>query len=871
MDWFSSQGEDGVSAIDSADSKKLKNAVCVAVFGEEKAAVGRLVGFLEKAVPEAAAILIVGPDGDLHATGGVGFEAIQSVLVKAGLPVCWGGLCFSDVPHYERHDVAFALSKKFEDEVRAALATGIRNLSLDPRLPESDKPRGSRVCIATNEIFGPTKNGGIGTAYTSLAEALAAAGHDVTILYLGKVTDEHGLAHWREHYRERRIRLEQVEIAEHPTLDWEHDNIRYAHLAFSWLRQANTVCPFDIIHFPECNGHAYFSCLAKRQGLAFQETTLCVGTHSSTEWIFQANNVSLESFFNLSSDFLERGAVAWADAVLGPSLYLLQWMRAHHWELPEEHVFQQQYIQPHSARGDANAPRDLRAVEELVFFGRLETRKGLSIFCDALDHLASIGQVDGLRITFMGKEAMIDGVLAKEFIAGRSEGWPFEWQIIDNLLQDAAVEYLQGEGRVAIMASPVDNSPNTVYEAIGLGVPFLASRTGGIPELIHPGDVATHTFYHRDIAERGRLLAELIDRAVKNGHGPARPAIEQDTNELVTLDWHARLGELHRSERDEDEVNNRAPGTKVTLCVAVATADEAAASKQLLETFQYQTHTNLEIVLATSGKGILCVPDHARVIEVEDSATPAELRDAAAAAAEGEFLLFARPATAMEPHEVETFLRVHRRTEAPILTAYHKPRGSSTDAALNGLLPDYPAGGDPFLNLLKPAAGSGHLFVSRSAYDESGGFAPLKASPLPDQSFLAAAAARGVQIEVVPEPLFRWDGEIEPDSGTSVAYAHDVALTAAFGEKLPFALRRLPHFARAQGHRSAEMIKHMNWLRDEVDAHKAFVEEREEVRRSEKHQLKQEIKRLKAKIEVAKKEKQIAVAEASKPFWKRKK
>jgi hypothetical protein len=48
-----------------------------------------------------------------------------------------------------------------------------------PPLPEIGAPRGSRlprVCIATWEIEGPSRNAGIGTAYTSLADALKRAG-----------------------------------------------------------------------------------------------------------------------------------------------------------------------------------------------------------------------------------------------------------------------------------------------------------------------------------------------------------------------------------------------------------------------------------------------------------------------------------------------------------------------------------------------------------------------------------------------------------------------------------------------------------------------------------------------------------------------
>src|SRR5712664_967992 len=38
------------------------------------------------------------------------------------------------------------------------------------------------------------------------------------------------------------------------------------------------------------------------------------------------------------------------------------------------------------------------------------------------------------------------------------------------------------------MASSVDNSPCTVYEALAWGFPFLAARSGGVPELIDQAD-----------------------------------------------------------------------------------------------------------------------------------------------------------------------------------------------------------------------------------------------------------------------------------------------------------------------------------------------------------------------------------------------
>jgi glycosyltransferase involved in cell wall biosynthesis len=49
--------------------------------------------------------------------------------------------------------------------------------------------------------------------------------------------------------------------------------------------------------------------------------------------------------------------------------------------------------------------------------------------------------------------------------------------------QAGAIEYLRGDGRLAVISSLADNFPNTVLECVGVGVPFLASDVGGIPEI----------------------------------------------------------------------------------------------------------------------------------------------------------------------------------------------------------------------------------------------------------------------------------------------------------------------------------------------------------------------------------------------------
>ena len=84
--------------------------------------------------------------------------------------------------------------------------------SLFPSLPKLTVARGSdlpRICIATWEIEGPSRNAGIGTAYTSLADALKRAGYDVSILFLlGCHPTDGNMIDWVDYYRtEKGMRL----------------------------------------------------------------------------------------------------------------------------------------------------------------------------------------------------------------------------------------------------------------------------------------------------------------------------------------------------------------------------------------------------------------------------------------------------------------------------------------------------------------------------------------------------------------------------------------------------------------------------------------------------------------------------------------
>src|SRR5206468_11362895 len=89
--------------------------------------------------------------------------------------------------------------------------------------------------------------------------------------------------------------------------------------------------------------------------------------------------------------------------------------------------------------------------------------------------------------------------------------------------QREALQYLRDGAKLAVMPSPFDNSPCTVYEALASGIPFLATRTGGIPELVADDDRDRVLFDHSTTGLRNALL-----EVIEHGGWIATQAISQD-------------------------------------------------------------------------------------------------------------------------------------------------------------------------------------------------------------------------------------------------------------------------------------------------------------------------------------------------------
>lgn len=650
-----------------------------------------------------------------------------------------------------------------------------------PQLPQGDSEERRRICIATWEIEGPSRNAGIGSAYASLAGALKRAGHEVTILFLlGCHPTDGNIIDWIDYYGQQGLTLVPLPMGHHPRIHaaWA-SSVSYH--TYQWLKEHQN--EFDIIHFPECQGLAFYSLLAKRQGLAFGDTTFVISTHGPTLWVKEGSQDYLRNLGELEIDFMERTSVSAADIVVSPSQYLLGWMQQNGWELPDQ-TYVAPYVLPEGVLSqDPAEPHQSSRIQEIVFFGRLEIRKGLKLFCDALDELSGDPVTHKLEVTFLGKETQIYGRSSIGYICDRSKEWSMPWRIASNKFRNAAIDYLRQPGRLAVVASLSDNFPNTVLECAGAGIPLLASNVGGIPEIIDPADRDSVCF-----EPRPHVLAERLRAALQHGARSPRPSASFAGTERTWVQWHAgiratRTAPAVRRARQPRE-HSIFPLLSVCFAYNGRHGDEAAT----LASLQQQDYPHFEIIVAECGRNSELASESSndasdandfnanngkaeklhrfRVAEAELGAG----RNAAVKHATGEYLFFVDDHTMLlAPNTLSVFVQVAQRVNADIVTSaisfFFGSSNGGSEARLENSRRVF-LGGDVATGAFVNCFGSTNALVRRDAFAKVGGFSEEAVSTIDDWEFLAKAALMGLSIETMPE-VFVWQRE-DPDRDSLV-------------------------------------------------------------------------------------------------------
>lgn len=652
-----------------------------------------------------------------------------------------------------------------------------------------------RVCLVTTEFHGLFKNGGIGTANTGLALTLAQAGFDVTVAFassdaLGPRALEGDLAELKADYSKLGVTLDFVPASELITKPFE-DPRSASYCVYLYLKQHD----FDVVYFNDCGGHGYYSLLAKHAGVFPNAPRMYVVAHGPLDWVLELNSLPYRDRLAIAVSFLERRSAALAETVISPSRYLADWMASHGWELPADvRVLPNIVILPRSLPSVTPSAKP-EPTTEIVFFGRLEVRKGLELFCDAVD-LIDPGKLRNVRITVMGKFSHIAGLHSGMYVFERARRWPAPLRVLSTYGQEEALAYLTKSNALAVIPSLAENSPCVVAECLELGLPFIATDSGGTAELVVPEDRAACL-----VAPDPAKIAAKLERAIECGHRPARPA---NSGPDLIAKW-LRLTETGRLDSPEDRVSHSSaapaaatpnePAGLPLVSVCLAPSSRMSGLPALLQSLLQQKYLHLELILLDhstradrhrwpwanfeSARDRIAL----RVLP-RASGDRSAARNEAAAQAQGQYLLFFdEDQVTLLPHCIEVMVAAALRTGADIITGVPWYDGDNLPGPQReGSWRYFPIGACVELGAFENCFGSGAFLVKRSSFEQVGGFQTPAQTGVEDWLFLAASVLSGLHIEVVPESLFRCANAPSAALSSSAVDHHRRILSAYGGQ-----------------------------------------------------------------------------------------
>lgn len=372
---------------------------------------------------------------------------------------------------------------------------------------------GRRVTIVGSELLGRPGTGGAGTADSLLAVALGRHGHEVELLIasgreIGPISDE-----WRQIYASAGVEIRVLEALPRVTPPYLARSLE--------VMQALAGEPRDVVIANDWRGLAYLALRARQTGVGLVDAAFVIHCHGPGRVLTEFAQKIPDTLERFGESVMERACIGLADAVVSPSAWLLDWMRQHGWPVPDSaRVIQ--YIRQSAALDESpeRAAAD-GGIRRLVFFGQLREGKGVRIYLSSLEALEP-RLLDGLELVFLGSdrgrwtaERVLDELPSR--VREQVAGIRFE----PRLDRDAALAELRRPGALAVMPSLLDNSPNTVSECIEHGIPFVATETGGIPELVSETDRARVL-----CAPTAEALAHTLATALSSrpSFAPAQPA-----------------------------------------------------------------------------------------------------------------------------------------------------------------------------------------------------------------------------------------------------------------------------------------------------------------------------------------------------------
>jgi glycosyltransferase involved in cell wall biosynthesis len=635
--------------------------------------------------------------------------------------------------------------------------------------------RPGTICFVTADFAGVVRNGGIGTHFLLMSRLLARCGWGVHVLFCGAVDDEERLRQAPSELAREGITFTRLEdLPAPPGAAIQHyggdaDTLVLSENVLEALEGLHAEHQFDLIEFPDWGALGLRSAQAKDSGDALLDVPLAVKLHSTSQWQREGNLQLRVSPVELKMEFCERYAFEHADIQLAPSQYMLEYVRGVDWQVRDDAAVAYPYPD-----AEPEPTCQLPAISELVFFGRLEQRKGLNLFLDALDSIEP-----DMPALFLGKDTRIDGRLASELIRDRLGDRPH--RIETGLDREGALAELRCGDRLAVIASRSETFGFTVAECVANRIPFVASRAGGISEVVaHPEGRRRWLFEPTADGLREILSRRLVAAAADEIELRAEVAAACDPKR-----WNARVEEIYREFLTRPCRRSARATEQPTVTVAVSHYNHDRYLPGALASLAAQTRPPDEVIVVDDGS----TSENARRVFAEqealysewsfvrqDNTGPGVVRNRCLDRAIGNYFLPFDSDNIATPRLLECLLEAMECNPSWAATTCHNLAFvEDEDIEVGEFVFRYsPTGGPRISASLENVFGDTCALFRTESLRSVGGFETHTWSPHEDWETFVKMSLNGLEVGVLPKPLFYY--RTHPTSRLKVLTA-DAAMT----------------------------------------------------------------------------------------------
>jgi O-antigen biosynthesis protein len=626
------------------------------------------------------------------------------------------------------------------------------------------------------------RGGGVATFIKHFAKQIRDDGDDVTIIHATGATSPVKVdQRWRDIYQSWGI--EVIEIHNTPWSPHRWPDI--------WtMRLSEQVAPalqgFDVVYFADWGNLAFHTVRQKRFTTARMPTCVTV-LHGASTWVRWGDRENPTIPDHLHLEFQERYSAEHSDFVAAPSRHIVDYVTKEGWKFRRPPEVIGLPFSPHDGLATRPWTPEIKRPEirRIVFFGRLQQRKGYDTFTKALVKLAETRPEDLLsvdEIVLLGEE-FDQGSVGR--VSHELNAFGLTVQHIGNLDSDQANEYLRRhvEDALVVVPSPHENFPYAVIEGSLIpGLNLICTNGGGTPE-IFAGHGAAQLFHPTPDALAARIQERLrqplaadqlgrYDFASANDrwmafHRRVRDAAMQPcghTGRATALPTLPRPTQLQPTE-------SRPAPPRIDICITYF--NKGRHFPQLCRALERQTHQNFRVIAVDDGS---TDPESIDVFDAmadeyrgrgwiffrQPNLFVDAARNAAAKRSDADYLLMLDADDILAINAVERMLQAALISGDDCLVAgirffsgdnlpYDPDTGEMTITPTNWSMP---LGTSLVSGLIDPSVFGGPVvFVRRCVFEAIGGYREVRGAAHEDWELHARLAFEGYKTDVIPEYL----------------------------------------------------------------------------------------------------------------------